>query len=128
LNIEGPLAADQFIKNDGAKRLPPIFIFQYSIVNFELDGFFNAPVNICRYPAKVDGFDSGYKAFTSGAVFLGFSATAPQQFHPMGGTAFRTDTFDCKAVTLILPALTDTILIVRQAVAAEYRHIYISPY
>jgi hypothetical protein len=29
-----------------------------------LYSLFDAPVNICRYPAKIDGFNSGYKALT----------------------------------------------------------------
>jgi len=35
----------------------------------------------------------------------------------MDGAAFRTDTFDGKTVTLIIPAAKNTILFIRQAVA-----------
>jgi hypothetical protein len=46
----------------------------------------------------------------------------------MDGAAFRTDTFDGKTVTLIIPAVKNTILFIRQAVAiTDCSHSPISP-
>jgi len=67
-----------------------------------LDRFFQAPVNICRNAAKIDGFDGRNEALTRWTVLFGLSATTPKQFHPMLGAAFGTDTFDCKTISMAM--------------------------
>ena len=93
-----------------------------------LHRFFDSPVNFCRYPAKVNRFDRSHKAFAGRAVFFGFSATTPEQFHSVDSAAFWTDTLDGKTVTMMVSAGVNTRQVIRQTVAiADSRHFYISP-
>jgi len=73
--------------------------------------FFYPPMNICRNTAKINGFYAGNKAFAWRAVLLWLSPTAPKHFHSMGGTAFRTDTFDCKAICMIVSNSVNAIML-----------------
>lgn len=76
-----------------------------------LDRFFQAPVNICRNAAKINGFYGRNEAFTRWTVLFWLSATTPKQFHPMLGAAFGTDTFDCKTISM---AMFNSVNIIRR--------------
>ena len=79
---------------------------------FPLYRFIYAPMDICRNAAKIDGFYGRNEAFTWRAVFFGFPPTAPKQFHSMRGAAFRTDTFDCKTIGMIVSNSVNVIMLI----------------
>ena len=88
-------------------------IHKSSIFNSHwLDRFFNASMDICRNAAEINGFDAGNKAFAWLAELLGLSTTAPQHFHSMGGTAFRTDAFNCQTIGMIVSNRVNTIILI----------------
>ena len=76
-----------------------------------LNRFFDPPMNICRNAAKINGFYAGNKTFAWRAVLLRLSTTAPKHFHSMCGAAFRTDTFDCKTICMIVSNSVNAIML-----------------
>jgi len=73
--------------------------------------FFYPPMNICRNAAKINGFYAGNKTFAWRAELLWLAATAPKHFQFMCGAAFRTDTFDGKAIGMIVSSSVNAIVI-----------------
>ena len=69
-------------------------------------------MNICRNTAKINGLDAGNKAFAWLAELLRLSTATPQHFHSMGGAALRTDTFNRKAIGMIVSNSVNTIILI----------------
>jgi hypothetical protein len=76
-----------------------------------LNRFFDTPMNVGRNAAKINGFHAGNKTFAGRAVLLRLSTTTPKHFHSMRGAAFRTDTFDCKAICMFVADSVNTIML-----------------
>jgi len=67
-------------------------------------------MNICRNAAKINGFDAGNKTFARRAVLLRLSTTAPKHFYSVRGAAFWTNTFNCKAIGMIVSYSVNAIM------------------
>jgi hypothetical protein len=68
-------------------------------------------MNISRDAAKINWIYGGNETFAWRAVLLRLAATAPKHFHSMCGAAFRTDTFDCKSIGMIVSDSVNTIML-----------------
>ena len=63
------------------------------------------------YAAIIDGLYVGNESFAWWTVFFGLASSAPKYFQSMCDAAFRTDTFDCNTVVVIVSAGINAILL-----------------